>query len=310
MGSQLTQKRYINFGSAADASKIKAINRSLFTGGLLSGGTFTISGTNDLIVAPAAVLFPNGLVMEETETITRTITSAIAKNYTVYYQHNDDDIAGGAAAVLKVDDNAAGGGTFLASIGNGAILGWVKYPGGNVPLDVSMFYYAPTIQASADDVNGEGDYYHAPFVSAPGCYISTDDNAKNQTLIVNVMRTSWSGSGNTVINCVFMARKWAPKCIHIIGVGGTYNSATVVGYGTDGGSITFNRPASLGPYDPMAPSATSLAFLNGQLQDPARIYIRSGVFAPGKQYLIRLTINTPSAFTLRAIGTSPYNSPL
>lgn len=133
----MSQKRYINFGTDADAGKVKAINSQFFAPQVLRADEpfFSASPPDQLLIQPHSCIFESGIVLVEDEEIAITIsTSFNSANYTLYYEHLDEDNIGGIAASLKT----AGG--LLQTVDNGVILGWVVYPGGSVPLDSSMLY--------------------------------------------------------------------------------------------------------------------------------------------------------------------------
>jgi hypothetical protein len=142
----MSQKRFLNFGTTADAGKTKAIVQQLFGAQLLRGDVsfFSTVPPDQLVLQPHAVVFDSGLVLAEDEVVAVTIaTSSASANYTIYYEHIDADQIGGAAATLRT----VGG--LQTSVSNGVVLGWVVYPGGAVPLDNTMVFSAVEAQVNA-----------------------------------------------------------------------------------------------------------------------------------------------------------------
>lgn len=141
----MSQKRFLNFGTTADAGKTKAIVQQLFGAQLLRGDVpfFSTLPPDQLIIQPHAVVFDSGLVLVEDEVVAVTVvTGSPSANYTIYYEHIDEDQIGGAAATLRT----VGG--LQTSITNGVVLGWVVYPGGAVPLDNTMAF--PAVEAQVN----------------------------------------------------------------------------------------------------------------------------------------------------------------
>lgn len=135
----MVQKRFNNFGTSADAGKTKDMNQQLFAPAVLRADTPGILAAppSQVILQPHSVIFPSGLILVEDEAISVDITTGFSSaDFTISYEHTDVDQIGGAAAVLRVDSG------LLQVVTNGVILGWVKYPGGSVPIDASMIFIA------------------------------------------------------------------------------------------------------------------------------------------------------------------------
>jgi len=133
----MSQKRFIDFGTGADASKVKTIHRQLFAPQVLRADDpfFSALAPDQLIVQPHAVMFESGVILVEDEVLSVTInTTFTPANYTIYYEHIDEDQIGGSSAQFKTT------GGLQQALANSVILGWVVYPGGSVPLSNSMLY--------------------------------------------------------------------------------------------------------------------------------------------------------------------------
>jgi len=133
----MSQKRLLNFGTTADASKTKEMHQQFFAAQVLRADEPFISAypPDQILVRPHSVIFDNGLILIEDEIQTFTVeTSYNSSTYTIYYEHIDEDIIGGVAASLKLVFG------LLPSVSNGVVLGWIVYPGGSVPVSNSMIY--------------------------------------------------------------------------------------------------------------------------------------------------------------------------
>lgn len=131
------QQRYVNFGAPASSANIKAMTRELFAPQVLRVD-LDVAVPDQLVINPHSVVFDSGILLVEDEVRTLTVpTTGGAVDYTVAYEHVDEDLIGGVAADLSL----LGG--LQAVIPNGVILGWVRYPGGAVPLDDTMVFTAP-----------------------------------------------------------------------------------------------------------------------------------------------------------------------
>lgn len=148
------QTRYVNFGTSADDQKIKAINRLSQTPGLLTArdGLFQAVAPDRLVIAPHGVLMENGTIVEETEQVEFQVPNSFTpQDYTVVYRHEDEAIVGGVPAELTLETGLS------QTIENGIPLGWVRYPGGSVPLDPAHLFPAPSVKEPPYEVAGELD---------------------------------------------------------------------------------------------------------------------------------------------------------
>ena len=135
----MVQRRFVNFGADANASGIKAIVSVLSGPQLLRApDPFLLASAPDtLIVQPHACCLDSGIVIDETEQQTFTVpTGAASADYTLQYQHVDEDVIGGTAATLSVQSG------LTRTVADGIALGWIRYPGGSVPLSNEMLFPA------------------------------------------------------------------------------------------------------------------------------------------------------------------------
>jgi hypothetical protein len=135
----MSQRRYVNFGTDADSSKAKAINRALAAPQVLRATEPFLQAVapDQLVVQPHTLIFDSGIILDENEQLVFTVpTTFSAADYTLAYQHVDEDIIGGTAATIELQSG------LLQTLPDSVILGWVRYPGGSVALDNTMVFPA------------------------------------------------------------------------------------------------------------------------------------------------------------------------
>lgn len=135
----MSQRRFVNFGTDADSSKVKAISRSLAAPQVLRAEEPFMQAVapDQLVVQPHIVIFDSGIILDEDEQLVFTVpTTFSAADYTLAYQHVDEDIIGGAAATIELQSGLS------QTLPDSVILGWVRYAGGSVALDNTMLFPA------------------------------------------------------------------------------------------------------------------------------------------------------------------------
>lgn len=148
----MSQKRLQSYGDPIVASDVKELIGSLSQSVVLFGFDFFVDAPNRMSISAGAVVTAQGLIIRESESQYLIIdNTSEVKNYTVIYNHQDADIIGGNPAALEL---VLG---LRASDPTGAVLGWVKYPGGSVPLTSSHFY--PRRKSNITESNYLDDTY-------------------------------------------------------------------------------------------------------------------------------------------------------
>ena len=138
----MSQKRIQDFGSPVVASSLKTLNSAFVTSAILNGNEFVVDGTDRLRINPGTAVTGQGVIIIEDETKFLTIVNtSIPVDYTIFYSHVDADISGGIPAILTLDTGLLD----EASI-EGVILGYVRYPGGAVPLAPEHFVQPPILK--------------------------------------------------------------------------------------------------------------------------------------------------------------------
>jgi hypothetical protein len=138
----MSQKRIQDYGSPIVAQSLKSLTDSITTAGILSGNEFVRDSGSRIRINPGACVTHQGVIIVEDESKTLTITNtSSAVDYTIYYLHEDVDISGGVAAELILDS-----GLLTNDVIKGCILGYVRYPGGGIPLEQSHFIQPPPLK--------------------------------------------------------------------------------------------------------------------------------------------------------------------
>lgn len=137
----MVQRRIQDYGTLAEAIDIKTIIYGLARSSVLQGFRFGVSGVNKLRISTGHAVTNTGvlIVEDEVQEVDIPITST-AQDYTVIYRHIDEDISGGVPADLLLSN-----GLLKAEDIQGVVLGYVKYPGGAVPLSTGFFLQEPEI---------------------------------------------------------------------------------------------------------------------------------------------------------------------
>jgi len=132
----VAQQRINIFGSLIDTADLPTMVASLFSPGRFTGCDFQVGGVDLLRITPGSALLPDGVLIIEDEPKTLVIgNSSFAADYTILYQLEDSSTLGGSPAILR----ATSGITKQSSFTDSVVLGWVRYPGGAVPLSSAHF---------------------------------------------------------------------------------------------------------------------------------------------------------------------------
>jgi hypothetical protein len=140
----MAQQRFINFGDTVLADRINEISTAIVESGVLSGAVFSKLDSETLAVGPSSVMLPTLLMEESVSTNILIPLTSGAKDYTVVYEHLNQNVQGGVAAQLLLLEGIFS----FGDLENTVVLGWVRYPGGSVPLETGFFIEAPKLQIS------------------------------------------------------------------------------------------------------------------------------------------------------------------
>jgi hypothetical protein len=142
----VAQKRFTDRGRPYDHEAWRSLYRNTLSPGVYSGYTVTPSSVSasQVDISPGAVLLPTGIVVVEDAVVTVQIDGVFPPsaptNYTIKTHHSElaMGLIGGEAMTYAVE--AA---LLAAQPSDGVILGWIRHPGGGVPLETSHITNAP-----------------------------------------------------------------------------------------------------------------------------------------------------------------------
>lgn len=138
----MSQRRIQDFGSPIVASSLKTLSNSFAASAVLDGFQFLVDAPDRMAINPGSAITHEGVIIIEDEVKFLDISNTSnAVDYTVFYAHEDQDVSGGVPAVLTIQS-----GLLTADVVNGVILGYVRYPGGGVPLSAAHFVQAPPLR--------------------------------------------------------------------------------------------------------------------------------------------------------------------
>jgi len=143
----MTQQRIVTFGSLIETDDLPTVIASITSPGRYVGNDFEVAQIDLLRVTPGAALLPDGVLILESEAkeILVTNTSAPA-NYTIVYRLEDTTILGGSPAELALLPGISKQSDFTDSV----VLGWLRYPGGSVPISENQFVQPSTLRVELD----------------------------------------------------------------------------------------------------------------------------------------------------------------
>jgi len=173
----MSQKRIQDFGSPVVASSLKSLNKAFVTSALLDGNQFVVDGTDRLRINPGSAVTKQGVIIIEDEAKFLTIpNTSVPVDYTIFYFHQDANISGGVPAELTLDS-----GLLTESVIDGVILGYVRYPGGAVPLATEHFIQPPVLKIGDFEPTATNSDWLVPIKSHGYLTTSTSGSVINIT---------------------------------------------------------------------------------------------------------------------------------
>lgn len=127
--------------------------------------------THQLEIALGSGVLHDGFVWSEDDVTTVTFTpQAAAAVWTVVATHTNRQIMGGAPVLYELRLG------FFGTVVDGAVLGWIQYPGGAVDLTTAMCWSAPSLLTQANVYAAMlPDERLPPFNNQNGCFTQTVD---------------------------------------------------------------------------------------------------------------------------------------
>jgi hypothetical protein len=305
----LTQRRYINYGSTADASGIKGVIRNLAEPGILNGFELLAAAPNQIKIDSGGLVFTSGILLEETEVKYLTIPiTAAAINYTIVYTHTDQDIVGGVAASLNLVTG------LFSTYANSVILGWIKYPGGSINVANNQIYPAPKKNIVAQSTRGDKDVYLPQQSEAGGSTASIFGIRSTASAITTIVEydathgivirypNSTGGATTDEIWFPFVARTATPRSI--ITEFAFSSTDPGISLGVEVLDTLGNPVTNVVVSDDVAISADTLV--------TRTVRMVGGVFTAGKRYHVKLTLEIPDGEYIKvaSLGASTYELPI
>jgi len=200
----MAQTRIFNYGDTATQAKFKQALSTLFPALVYEGCDLTVGGTSTVTMAAGSILTPGGVLVTEDASVNISLTlTAAAEDFTLVCTHADEQLLGGAGATYS----AVSG--FLSTYTNSTVLGWVRYPGGAIPLASSMIIPAPR---GSFDVFGAiaVDYSPASFPAPFQAVISLSDptwitsvGTYNTIPVEHIRQSITIGAGSPIFQTAF-----------------------------------------------------------------------------------------------------------
>ena len=209
----MVQRRIQDFGSPVIASSLKSLNSAFVSSAILDGNNFVVDGTDRLRVNPGSAVTDGGVIIIEDEAKFLTITNtSVPVDYTIFYSHTDADISGGVSATLTLDT-----GLLTESVVAGGILGYVRYPGGAVPLATEHFIQPPILKIGDFKPTAENSDWLVPIksqgfltTSTSGSTIDVTDTwdiSGTQPQMYVKFRNNTTSTGGVVVTFPFKVRE-------------------------------------------------------------------------------------------------------
>lgn len=296
------QKILIALGDTVTSGAIQDILKALAVPAILDGYNLTAPESDQISVSPGVALTDSGVLIYEDEIRVIQFTPTVQPgNYTLYYRYVPSQNFGGNPASLEIENGLIPETLFT----NGVLLGWLKYPGGSVPLANSMFVSAKRIKIDSPPITQDGVYLnqYAPFSydltrtfnSGPFLSISEAYDGTLKAPITNIQNTGGSTNNSKFIY---------PFQISPEGLGKIRLEFAI----TSAASVTITLIKSDGTV--VNPLETNF-FINQTMDDVQLSFDQSNNFVPNDVAYVQfdLAINPGNVFTLKAIGHSAFTEP-
>jgi hypothetical protein len=164
------QTRFYNYGQTYNSAQHNDARFGVTAPGPYRGFGLSADATNNIVIAAGYGALHDGYVWKEDGDNLVDFSAYIlpgAADYTICAVHVDRQILGGATVTYEVRAGIA------FTILDGVVLGWVRYPGGAIPLATAHLQKAPNLLLSSygpDIVTSVAETRYAPFNNAGGCY--------------------------------------------------------------------------------------------------------------------------------------------
>lgn len=134
----MSQTRICNFGDLLTSEKLATTFATLLPALVYDGFDLSVATSSSVAISSGALLLPDGIIVIESTPFSIPLTFAGGvEDFTLICTHVDSAIFGGVGATYS----AVSG--YFSTYADSTIIGWVRYPGGGVPIDTTMFIAAP-----------------------------------------------------------------------------------------------------------------------------------------------------------------------
>ena len=298
----MSQQRIQDFGSPLVAESMKLLAASFSDPGILDGNDFVVDAVDRLRINPGSSITDQGVIIIEDEIKTLEIeNTSLATDYTVYYSHVDEDISGGVPAILTLLQ-----GLFTDDQIDGVVLGYVRYPGGGIPLDSSHFDQPAPLKLGLVKPLRETADWKVPAVdngyqitSTTGGAITVTnefDISGSQPQMLTRFRNNSGSSGSVVLTFPFKVKSQRLATLEMI-ISTDINTLLTASFIDSNGTVTVLSPTFTG--DPNL-GLKSVEIGRGTIQDSnTLVYVQ-----------LDLQIANAREIVLQAIGLNEFNLPI
>lgn len=142
----MAQERKLVFGALIETEDLPIAISNIMAPGRLKGMIMTVGAADLVTLTPGSCLLPDGvIVIEDQDKQLLVSNSSFPADYTLLYQLEDSRVLGGSPAILRILPGILKQVDFT----DGCILGWIKYPGGSIPLADSHFIQPASIRVES-----------------------------------------------------------------------------------------------------------------------------------------------------------------
>jgi hypothetical protein len=186
------QTRFYNYGQTYNSAQHNDARFAVTAPGPYQGFGLSADAANNIVIAAGYGALHDGYVWKEDGDNLVDFSAYIlpgAADYTICAVHVDRQILGGATVTYEVRAGIA------FTILDGVVLGWVRYPGGAIPLATAHLQKAPNLLLSSygpDIVTSVAETRYAPINNANGCF--------TQSVGVNTTLTPLAFDGSFVLS--------------------------------------------------------------------------------------------------------------
>ena len=298
----MTQQRIVDYGAPVVAATIKSLAGSISQPGVLQGFRFSVDAVDRLRVSSGAAITNQGVVIAENESKYIQITnSSVPADYTIYYNHVDQDITGGISADLTLQS-----GILTPDVITGVILGYVRYPGGGIPLNTSHFVQEPVLTLGSIRTNKylsvwvipiSGTGYVTASLTGTIDITNTYDISGSRPEVYTKIRNNGVTSGGVNLIFPFKVKEYPYALLQMI-VGTDTNATVLPAFLDSAGTTSLLATSPISGVTALTQYSYSIPRVTVQNQNSIVYLILQTQMSAGRE------------IRLQAVGLSDYNLPI